>query len=87
MGAFFWGSFVGTIPAGLLSELYGGKTVTTIGLFISGLFTALTPFMCDLSFWAFFINRVFIGIAGVSTIFLEHIFDDLSHTTRVFLAF
>lgn len=66
LGAFFWGSFVGTIPAGLLSEYYGGKTLTTVGLLISGIFTALTPVMCDISVWAFFINRFCIGLAGVS---------------------
>lgn len=65
-GGFFWGSFAGTIPAGFLAERYGGKTLTTIGLFISALFTALTPIMCDMSFWAFFANRVIIGLAGVS---------------------
>lgn len=66
MGAFFWGSFVGTVPAGFLSEYYGGKTLTTIGLFISGIFTALTPIMCEMSVWAFFVNRFIIGLAGVS---------------------
>lgn len=68
--------------------------MTTIGLFISGLFTALTPIMCDLSFWAFFINRVCIGIAGVGQLFtIEKNFSCLNrflmvlHTNRVFLTF
>lgn len=60
------GSFVSTIPAGFLAEWYGGKTLITVALITCTVFSALTQLMCELSFYAMQINRIMIGVAGVS---------------------
>lgn len=67
-GAYFWGSFVTTLPAGVLAERFGAKIVTLIALFFSAILTALTPLSADLHFYVIYANRFLVGGLGVRLI-------------------
>lgn len=47
-------------------EWIGPRTVIGIGLILSGLLTAITPVVADISFWAVYSTRVLTGLLGVS---------------------
>lgn len=43
LGSFFYGYIVTQIPAGRLSELFGGKWIVAVGIFFSGVLNILVP--------------------------------------------
>lgn len=43
MSAFFYGYIITQVPGGWLANRYGGKKVLGYGIFITALFTGLTP--------------------------------------------
>lgn len=43
--SFYIGYVLGHVPGGYLAERFGGKIVLNVGLFLTALFTAITPFV------------------------------------------
>lgn len=64
MGAYFWGYLVTSLPAGIMAERFGGRTVVGYALLLSSFLTALSPISADLGFIPFYIIRLAIGISG-----------------------
>lgn len=66
LGAFYWGYIVPQIPAGILSERYGGKHVFGSGLLLAGIFTLLTPVAARFNIGALIAMRVLVGLSEVN---------------------
>lgn len=66
LGSYFWGYLVTSLPAGVIAEWIGGRTVVGVTMGLSGILTALIPFCAGISFWTLFIVRMSIGVLGVS---------------------
>ena len=66
MSAFFWGYFITQIPAGVISDVIGGKTVITVGVFGSCITTMITPFMAKIHWYLFIAIRVLLGVFQVN---------------------
>jgi MFS family permease len=62
LGAFYYGYMVFQIPAGRLSELFGGKVIAAIGLIVSGSIIFVTPWIAS-SVPLLVTSRVALGLA------------------------
>ena len=51
------------LPAGVLVDKYGGKTVCGVGLFLSSFFTLITPLAAKNSFQFVTVMRVCVGLS------------------------
>lgn len=61
LGSFFYGYIVTQIPAGRLSELFGGKWIVAVGIFFSGVLNILVPTIAS-STPLLVTSRVFLGM-------------------------
>jgi MFS family permease len=62
LGSFYYGYIVLQVPAGRLSERFGGKTIALIGLIVSGFVTLITPLIA-FSLPLIVSSRVTLGLA------------------------
>ncbi|CAG7835921.1 unnamed protein product [Allacma fusca] len=62
LGSFFWGYVVTQIPGGMISERIGGKWPFGIGMFITALFSLLTPIAARSGMGALIFVRVIQGL-------------------------
>ncbi|CAG2193627.1 SLC17A5 [Mytilus edulis] len=62
LGGFYWGYLITQMPAGWVATRYGGKMVTGWSMFISMIFTLLTPFAARTSFIFAIVVRIVIGM-------------------------
>ncbi|CRK92382.1 CLUMA_CG005927, isoform A [Clunio marinus] len=62
LGSFFYGYVLTQIPGGRLAETLGGKLVYGVGVFITALFTLLTPIAARKNLPALVLVRIFEGI-------------------------
>jgi MFS family permease len=53
------------VPGGRLAELYGGKLVFGLGVFITGIFTAISPLAAKLGTSVFVVVRILEGLGEV----------------------
>lgn len=67
LGAYFWGYLLTSLLGGYCAERFGGHIVVSIVLGLSSLLTAISPIAAKLSPWALFVDRLLIGVCGVST--------------------
>ena len=65
LGAFFHGYIITQLPAGYLTEKFGGKWVFGLGNGLGSLFTILGPWMAYLGQGYFIANRILVGMCGV----------------------
>lgn len=65
LGSFFYGYVITQIPGGRLAELYGGKLMFGLGVFITGIFTALSPLAAKLGTSVFVVVRILEGLGEV----------------------
>ncbi|XP_063425395.1 sialin-like isoform X2 [Mytilus trossulus] len=63
LGGFYWGYLITQMPAGWIATRYGGKMVTGLSMFVSLIFTLLTPFAARTSFIFAVIVRIVIGLS------------------------
>lgn len=61
LGSFFYGYIVTQIPAGRLSEIFGGKWIVAVGIFFSGVLNILVPMIAS-STSLLVTSRVFLGM-------------------------
>lgn len=61
LGSFWYGYIVLQVPAGRLSELFGGKWIVAIGMIASGVINLITPSIVS-SIPLLIISRVFLGL-------------------------
>lgn len=61
LGSFFYGYIVTQIPAGRLSEIFGGKWIVAVGIFFSGVLNILVPVIAS-STSLLVTSRVFLGM-------------------------
>jgi len=59
------------IPAGILAEKHGGKLLFGGGIFLTSIFTLITPMAVRISLKFFIAVRVLTGMAEVILIFLN----------------
>lgn len=57
-----------------MSEWFGGRFVVFSSFFLAAIFTAITPWLAQYSFWCVFGIRVAKGVVGVSN-FLSTLWD------------
>lgn len=62
LGSFFYGYVLTQIPGGRLAETLGGKLVYGIGVFLTSIFTLLTPIAARESFSALVVVRILEGL-------------------------
>ncbi|XP_023326905.1 putative inorganic phosphate cotransporter [Eurytemora carolleeae] len=62
LGAFFYGYVLTQVPGGRLAELFGGKWLFGGGVFITAVFTLLTPLAAKTSIYLFYAVRVVEGL-------------------------
>ncbi|CAG2193628.1 SLC17A5 [Mytilus edulis] len=63
LGGFYWGYLITQMPAGWIATRYGGKIVTGWSMFVSMIFTLLTPFAARTSFIFAVVVRIVIGLS------------------------
>lgn len=66
LSSYFYGSFFTQIPAGSLSDIFGGKHILTAAMLVSAICSLLTPVCARADIAWVFVLRVVIGLAGVS---------------------
>lgn len=74
LGSFFYGYVCTQIPGGRLAEVFGGKRVYGIGVFITSLFTILSPIAARINFPLFILVRILEGMGEV-ILFLFAVFE------------
>lgn len=62
LGSFFYGYVLTQIPGGRLAETLGGKLVYGVGVFLTSIFTLLTPFAARKSLPALVLVRILTGL-------------------------
>lgn len=62
LGSFFYGYVLTQIPGGRLAEMFGGKYIYGFGVFITAIFTLLTPIAAKSSLPALVIVRILEGM-------------------------
>ncbi|CAL1281275.1 unnamed protein product [Larinioides sclopetarius] len=62
LGSFFYGYVITQIPGGVFAEKYGAKWLYGIGVFITSVFTLLTPYAAVLGVWPLVIVRAIEGL-------------------------
>ena len=66
LGSYYYGYFLTLILGGYLAEKYSGKWVFGSGVFFSGVFSVISPWLAlEGGFWAFLACRICIGAASV----------------------
>jgi len=65
LGSFFFGYVLTQVPGGRLSEKYGGKTIFGWGIFLTSLFTVLSPPAAYMGEGAFIFIRILEGLSEV----------------------
>lgn len=65
LGAVYYGQMVSFIPGGRMAELYGGKRMLLICMFLSAIATLASPVAAIWSPYAFIADRILIGIGTV----------------------
>ncbi|XP_071133211.1 sialin-like [Mytilus edulis] len=63
LGGFYWGYLITQMPAGWIATRYGGKIVTGWSMFVSMIFTLLTPFAARTSYIFAVVVRIVIGLS------------------------
>jgi ACS family sodium-dependent inorganic phosphate cotransporter len=67
LGSYFWGYFLTQVPGGRIAELYGGKWVFWVAVFINVVATLLIPVCSMAGYQYLIIMRVLMGLgAGVT---------------------
>ena len=67
LGSYFWGYFLTQVPGGRIAELYGGKWVFWVAVFINVFATLLIPVCSIAGYQYLIIMRVLMGLgAGVT---------------------
>lgn len=66
LSSYFYGSFFTQIPAGTLSDIFGGKHILTAAMLVSAICSLLTPVCARADIAWVFALRIVIGLAGVS---------------------
>ncbi|XP_065579958.1 putative inorganic phosphate cotransporter isoform X2 [Artemia franciscana] len=72
LGCFFWGYMSTQIPAGILAEKHGGKLLFGGGIFLTSIFTLITPMAVRISLKFFIAVRVLTGMAEGVTLPAMH---------------
>ncbi|GBM03560.1 Sialin [Araneus ventricosus] len=62
LGSFFYGYVITQIPGGVFAEKYGAKWLFGIGVFITSVFTLLTPYAAFWGVWPLVIVRAIEGL-------------------------
>ncbi len=62
LGSFFYGYVLTQVPGGRLAEMFGGKLIYGFGVFITALFTLLTPIAAYYSLPALVLVRILEGM-------------------------
>lgn len=62
LGSLFWGYFIGPIPGGRLAEIHGTRIVLGVSMFLTGVFTLLTPAASYLSYYCLIFVRFCVGL-------------------------
>uniref|UniRef100_A0A6M2DW71 Putative permease of the major facilitator superfamily protein n=1 Tax=Xenopsylla cheopis TaxID=163159 RepID=A0A6M2DW71_XENCH len=62
LGSFFYGYVLTQIPGGRLAEVFGGKLIYGLGVFITALFTLLTPVAARINYWLLLVVRILEGV-------------------------
>lgn len=65
LGSYFWGYLITSLPAGMLAEWLGGKSVVGFTMAASGITTALIPICAQYSFWVVYGLRLLTGVLAV----------------------
>ncbi|XP_053375950.1 uncharacterized transporter slc-17.2-like [Mercenaria mercenaria] len=68
LSSYFYGSFFTQIPAGTISDIFGGKHVITAAMLLSTVCSLLTPICARTSIILMFVVRITVGLAGGSVI-------------------
>jgi len=63
--AFYYGDVVGRLPAGVLSQRYGGKRLLGVALLVASLSTALIPLTANVHFSLVTLLRFITGATAV----------------------
>lgn len=70
LGAFYPGYFMGHLPAGILSDVYGGRYVFAIGMMISTALTLITPIVVvNTPYYITIVLRNMMGLGQVRFLF------------------
>lgn len=67
LSAFYWGYTFGQIPVNILVYHFKAKYILAVSLFLSSLFTLLSPSACDESFSSGLWNRGLVGLFASAT--------------------
>lgn len=73
LGSFFYGYVLTQVPGGRLAEQYGGKSVFGWGIFITALFTILSPPAARMGEGVFVFVRILEGLGEVGIHSLIHL--------------
>ncbi|XP_040570382.1 sialin [Lepeophtheirus salmonis] len=63
LSSFFYGYFVTQIPGGRMAEIMGGKLIFGIGVFLTAIFTIITPWVAKLDFYLLIVVRILGGLS------------------------
>ena len=69
MSAFYYGYVVSQIPGGYMAEFFGPKIVYGMAIFLSGIFSLLTPVVARWNVHCLIALRVLMGLVQVSIFF------------------
>lgn len=62
-GSFFYGYILSQIPGGRFAEIFGGKVVYGLGMFVCSICSLLAPFLARWNLISFIISRICVGFA------------------------
>ncbi|KAG5677919.1 hypothetical protein PVAND_007635 [Polypedilum vanderplanki] len=72
LSAYFYGYIFPNLLGGSLADLYGGRKVIFITIFLSAFITSISPFTADNNFIYMFIMRFILGLLGGCLYPVEH---------------
>lgn len=66
MGAFFVGYVITNVPGGRMAEIYGGKLIYGLGVFLTAVLTVISPFAAYAGLVPFLAVRIAEGFTEVN---------------------